>query len=143
MKTSSILYQRYLAYAAAAVLLLSAVMPVLITGSADAGQVTSRFVRITSSKVGQTSVTYNFSFNPSTVTGNAADDIKGIVIQFCQNSPLVGVSCTTTNGVTATPADAATVTVNGVAFTADAASNQADLTVLTNAVDICRAPALS
>lgn len=114
MKTSSILYQRYLAIAAAAVLLLAVAMPVLITSRANAGQVTERFIRLSSSKVGQTSTTYFTSFK---VTSTSV--IRGIVVEICQNSPLVGITCTTTNGVTATPTSG-TITFTNAGSSGDA-----------------------
>jgi hypothetical protein len=92
------LSRRATAWIAAAGLLLAALAPLLLGGGASASQVTERKITLSSSKVGQTSVTYSVSFKPVSTS-----DIKGIVVDFCQNSPLVGVACTKTNGVTAVP----------------------------------------
>ena len=137
MKSAITLKKRLEIFGSVLALLAASVLPALFsTQIASAAQITSRSVRLTSSVVAQTAVTYNFSFNPATVTGTGTDDILGIVIQFCQNSPLVGTTCTTTNGVTGTPADGATVNAGGVGFTVHANSNQSDLTILTHATGI-------
>lgn len=96
MTIQSTLRRRVSAAATAAALVVSSIAPVLLLGGSAhaAGQVTSRFIQITTSVVSATSVTYNVSFKPVTTTGTGADDIKGIVIDFCSNSPLIGASCT-------------------------------------------------
>ena len=105
-------------------------------------QITARSITMSSSKVSQASTTFNVSFKPTTVTGSAADDIKGIVVQFCQNSPLVAATCTLTNGVTASPTTS-TVAVSHtgatgtpVSFTVNAASVNTGLLILTHATGL-------
>jgi hypothetical protein len=121
---------------------LASVLPAFLGGSVTAAQLTERSLTIGSSKASATSVNYAFTFKPATISGTGSDDIKGIVVQFC-TSPLVGVACTAPTGLAGAPADAATVTVtsgSGVSFTVDNASNQADLTILTDSTGIA-APA--
>jgi hypothetical protein len=116
--------------------LFSILMASLSFQKVSAGQLVQRKITIGSSLVSATGVTYAFSFRPTTTT-----PILGIAVQFCQNSPLPDSSCTTTNGVTGTPADVATVLVSQTGATPgsvtfdvdDTDSNQADATLLTHA----------
>ncbi len=83
----------------AAILLAASILPVLIPlDKAYAEQITERKITMSSSKLAQTSVTYATSFKVTQATV-----IRGMVIDFCQNSPLIGDTCTTTNGVAAVP----------------------------------------
>jgi hypothetical protein len=77
-----------LAFALAATLF--AVMP-----HVAAAQVLSRSVEMSGSAANSTNVTYHVSFNAAT-TGN----VQGIVVDFCDNDPLIGDSCTTPGGFT-------------------------------------------
>lgn len=115
-----------------AVVVLSLIAPIVLMQQASGAQLVQRRITMSSSHVSQTGVTYSFAFRP-TVTTN----ILGIAVQFCQNSPLPDSACTTTNGVTGTPADIATVVVShnaqNVTFDVDDLdSNQADATLLTH-----------
>ncbi len=142
MKSTITLKKRLEIFGSVLALLSASVLPALFsTQIASAAQITSRSVRLTSSVVGQTAVTYNISFNPATVTGLGSDDIKGIVVDFCQNSPLVGTSCVKTNGVTAVPVSGSVnvahtgATGTPVSFTAQdptGTANDGNQLVLTN-----------
>jgi hypothetical protein len=116
-------------------------LPILMTQSASAavqGQMTSRIVKLSSSALSAATTSYSVSFNPQFVDGAATDDIKGIVFEICQNSPIPGDACTITNGVTATQ-NSGIVTVtsgSGVSFNVDAASSTTGRLILTNATCI-------
>jgi len=122
--------------------LTASLLSALSVTTAHASQVTSRFIRTTSSVASATTVTYNVSFNPATVTGTGADDIKGIVVEFCQNSPLVGATCTTASGITATPTTGnisvahTGATGTPVSFAVDAASTSTGRLILTHATGL-------
>ncbi len=92
------------AAALSSALVLATMAPVFLTGSASAAQITNRSITLGSSKV-STSNTYSVDFYPTVTT-----TIKGIVVQFCANSPLIGTSCTGMTGMT-TPAAATTFSV--------------------------------
>jgi hypothetical protein len=98
MKTNTA-FQKLCSVAVIAVALIGiSVAPVLLSQNADAAPLTSRSITLSSSKLSQTSVTYSVSFNVTSTT-----NILGIALEICQNSPLLGLSCTTTNGISATP----------------------------------------
>lgn len=60
-------------------------------------QVTSRSIQISNSTVSATGVSYLVTFTAQTAA-------LSLVIDFCQNTPIIGGTCTTTNGVTFTGA---------------------------------------
>jgi hypothetical protein len=64
------------------------------------GALGSRSIQMSSSVVSATAVSYNVSFYTSVST-----TVKSIVVDFCDDSPLIGTTCTRTNegGVTASP----------------------------------------
>jgi hypothetical protein len=99
MTQRGLLRRRVLVAVAAIALLLASLLPAFVSGGmVSAAQLTERKITLSSSKVGQTSVTYAASFKVASTTS-----ILGIALEICQNSPLIGQSCTTTNGVTNTP----------------------------------------
>ena len=118
-------------------LVLASLIPMLLAGQADAAQLSNRSIAISTSKISATAVTYTVKFRPIVTTA-----IKGIVVQICQDSPLIGVACSTTNGVTATPTTG-TITVSQTggtpasqAFNVVAPSAATGLLVLTHATGI-------
>ncbi len=78
-------------------LVLASLAPVLLRQTAFAAQLTQRKITPGTSEV-STSTTYAVSFRPAATTA-----IEGIVVEFCMNSPIIGLACTTTNGVTGSP----------------------------------------
>jgi hypothetical protein len=103
-----------------------------------AASITQRRITMSTSALSAASTTYSVSFRPATITGNSADDIQGIVVEFCQNSPLLSTACTTTNGITSTPTTS-TITVSqtgatpaSVAFNVNAASINTGRLILTH-----------
>ncbi len=78
--------KRQIVYSVAAVaLLLSVALPSLVS----AAQLTQRSAQLSSSSKGATS-SYEFTF---TATGSAG----AVVVEFCQNTPLIGEACTDPN----------------------------------------------
>lgn len=59
---------------------------------ADAAQVQTRSIQMSNSAVGATSVEYTIKFNVATTS--TSPTVKGILIDICSNSPIVGVACT-------------------------------------------------
>lgn len=84
-------------YMAAALTMATASVVSSLVESAYAGQVTTRSIQMSDSNQGTTGVTYKVTFTPAgTYTA------KGIVIDFCDSSPLPGDSCTLPTGFSLT-----------------------------------------
>lgn len=91
--------RRLVTLASACVLALSGLLPIVATQTASAAnQLTDRSITISTSKISATSVTYSASFKAASTS-----NVLGVVIDICQDSPLINTACSTTNGVTATP----------------------------------------
>lgn len=86
----------------------------LTTNTAQAAQLSRRSIRMSSSKVSQSNVTYFVTMRVTQATV-----IKGLVVEICQNSPLIGATCNTVNGVSSTPTTG-TVTFTNAGSTGDA-----------------------
>jgi hypothetical protein len=95
-------------------LMVTAVLPALISARANAAQITSRKITMSDSKWSATGVTYSAAFNvSSTWSGN----LDGIVVEFCSgaNTPIIGdTTCAIPTGFAAA-ATSANFKVNGVA----------------------------
>ncbi len=76
-----------------AVLLFSLVLPLAMRSTAYAGLLTSRTIKLSSSKGGDTGVSYDISFVTAT-TGN----IGGLVVDICSTTPIIGDTCTAPSG---------------------------------------------
>lgn len=113
------------AYGLAALSLAVAALFPALRGHASAAQVTSRSIQMSSSNQGATNTTYLISFT----TGTTAT-LKSIVIDFCDNTPIIGDStCTAPTGFSVgTPT--ATTSISGT-WVAAAANTNRTLT-LTN-----------
>ena len=111
-----------------ALLLVASAMPGIISSS-DAAQVTSRSVEMSDTTASDTGVTYHVAFTTAT-TGN----IQGIVVDFCDNDPLIGDSCTTPGGFTvgATPTFANLAGTNPTTGWSASSLNSGRTFVLTN-----------
>src|SRR6478735_8199180 len=104
MGSLGVLVDRKARYIAAAVaILLAMILPALVS----AAQITSRSVVLSSSSANADDVTYQVKFTPP-AAGSA------FVVDFCQESPLVGSACTTPAGFTAASADSATTNFTDV-----------------------------
>jgi len=128
MRINIALSKRALMLATAGTLVVAGLSPVFGSQSAEAAQVTSRSIRVTSSVISATDVTYNVNFTTGTTS-----PIQGIVIDFCSNSPLVGTTCTAPAGFDTNEVTLALGTQVGVTgFTKDAATTP-NKVVLVNA----------
>src|SRR5574338_337766 len=84
--------RRSQALLAAALLLLASLIPLMSRESAVAyGLLSQRKITVSDSSNGATDVTYQVSFNTATNNPN----IQGLVVDFCDNSPIIGDQCTT------------------------------------------------
>jgi hypothetical protein len=121
--------------AALGLLAATAVPAVLGPRTVSAAQVTNRRINISTSVVGATGVTYDVQFRPVSSTA-----IQGIVIDFCQNSPLVGLACDTDEGVANAPgAGSISVAHTGGPYT----FNVEDNTGATNKLILTRAAGMA
>ncbi len=94
---------------------------------ASAAQLTSRSITMKSSKTSQTDVTYETRFTIAT-TGN----VGGVVIDFCSNSPVVGLSCTAPTTFSTNVANLVLANQTGITdFAKDVANSTANKLVLT------------
>ena len=91
---------------------------VLVPALASAAQLTNRSIEMSTSTKGATA-NYNIQFTATTGAGSA-------VIDFCDNSPLLGQSCNTTGALAGFSLTSATV---GGGFTKDATSTATKLVV--------------
>ena len=80
---------------AAMAVLLGPVMPALVS----AAQVTDRSIELSSSSADAPSVVYKVNFTPT-----QADATAAVVIDFCENSPVIGEACTAPAGFSASSA---------------------------------------
>lgn len=89
---------------AVAALVLATITPGLVPAFASAAQVTNRSVQLSSSSKAATGVNYTISFTSVGAAG-------AIVFDFCQDSPLIGATCTAPTGFNVSAA-----TVSGGTF---------------------------
>lgn len=96
MQKHSKLLNRVTAAVATVALSTGVLLPALVSNVASAGQVTSRAIKMNSSLVSATAVSYEVSF--TTVTA-----AQSLVIDFCEgtDSPIIGGACTGPAGFTA------------------------------------------
>ena len=90
----------------AVALMLMVAMPVINVATVSAAQVTSRSIEMSDSTASATTVSYQVGF---TAPSNAT--IKGVVVDFCDNDPIIGdATCTLPAGfsISASPAVATT-----------------------------------
>lgn len=118
MGSLGVLFDRKARYIAAAVaLLLAMILPTLV--SAD--QITSRSVALSTASADADGVTYQVKFTP-VGTGSA------FVVDFCQESPLVGDTCTAPVGFDASGATSATTNFTDVDSPTSNATNSVVVT---------------
>lgn len=110
-------------------LLVSAVLPVLTPSLAAADQLTDRSIQLSSSTVSATGVSYTVNFKAIQAAG-------AVVLDFCSDSPLVGITCTAPTGFSASGAalDSASTTA-GYAITGTPGASTIKLTKTISAGD--------
>lgn len=124
---SSRLFDRRAGYSLASLgLLLGMIVPSVLPAFASAAQLSSRSVALSSSAAGATNVSYEVKFTAATAAG-------GIVLEFCNDSPIPGQTCTPPVGFTA--ASAATATA-GYAISGTPTANVVKLTKTIAASDV-------
>ena len=74
-----------------AALLAGLLVPFIRPGAVEAAQVTSRSIDMSSSEEAVSAVTYNFA-----MTVEAGQTVGSFRVEFCNNDPLPGTSCTFT-----------------------------------------------
>jgi hypothetical protein len=100
---------------ASILLILSTVVPGLVPAFASAAQVSDRSITLSSSAAGATSVTYEVQF---TIPSGSADS-DAFILDFCNDSPIPGQTCTAPSGFSATGVGTST---SGATVTHPAAS---------------------
>ncbi len=83
-------------------LLVATIVPALVPSLAAAATVTERSVALSSSSKAATGVTYTVNFKPVVNAG-------AFVVDFCNDSPLIGQTCTAPAGMVTSSATSATV----------------------------------
>lgn len=122
--------------ASIALLASSGIMPLLFPSQASAAQLTSRSITLGgagasptsgASKASKTDVTYRVTATIGT-TGN----IGGVVVDFCSNSPVIGISCTAPTGFDTNKASLAIANQSGVTgLSVDTTNSTTNKVVLT------------
>lgn len=103
-------HYRLIARIASAGFILAIIIPNIFINFASAyGQVTSRFIELSTSAVSATSVSYDVGFTTAT-----AGAIEGVVVDFCSNDPIIGDTCTPPTGFTVTAAPTTNATYTGL-----------------------------
>jgi hypothetical protein len=95
MNSMRLLNRRAGLMVAAVALLLGTVAPALVS----AAQVTERSIELSSSSADASSVVYRVNFTPT-----QADATAAVVMDFCENSPVLGEACTAPAGFNASAA---------------------------------------
>lgn len=133
--------RRVSAIAQASILALAALLPLLLSGNASAGQLTSRSATINNSKIhnGTTSLNTDVEFVFGYTLPNTTATKAGIMYQFCTNPLGTCILPTGMNVQTSNSHDSqASWPTNGTAFAAvSEAANVGDCSLNTNAYIIC------
>jgi len=81
---------------ASIVTLLGIAAPALVTGVASAGVATERSMQLSDSSAGKTGVNYTLTFTPTSTQPDAV-----VMVDFCDDSPIIGTACNAPTGFTA------------------------------------------
>jgi hypothetical protein len=84
--------------AAATVVTLTSVLALLPQGASAAAQVQTRSIKMSNSTNSASTATTTYTVTATVATTSAS--MKGVVLDFCANSPIVGDSCTAPTGFT-------------------------------------------
>jgi hypothetical protein len=82
---------RGLALASTIALVAAVLVPALSLGRADAGTLSTRSITMSSATPGATNVTYSVTITPELA---GANNVLGVVLATCDNTPIDGDSCT-------------------------------------------------
>lgn len=144
MVQTKTLLSRTTAVATAAALVVAALVPALFTARVNAGIPTPRKITMSTSQGGATDVVYEVAF--TTDDEGTGQDLQGIVVEFCDNTPIIGdATCTTPTGFDVNEAGLQySDTIAGGAFAIDAATDANTLILTrTDASNIVSATALT
>ena len=98
MSKYSVLIKRASNAIAATTLTIASLTPaIMLSGSSKAAQMTERKITLSNSLAADDNSTYTVSFKNAT-----AGTVKGIVVQFCSDSPIIGDTCTAPTGLDVT-----------------------------------------
>lgn len=111
-------------------LIMGVALPAAFPIAVYAGSITSRSIALTSSAASATGVTYHLTATVQTaISANG-----GFVLQFCGDSPLVGLSCTFPAGINVSSVGTTGSTTAGTASDIDATNHSIIKWVATGAV---------
>lgn len=116
MDSFRVLDQRARRIFAAGMLLVATFVPVVMPSLVSAAQVTERSIALSSSSKAATGVNYTINFT-------AIEAADAFVVDFCENSPIVGQACTAPAGFDVGTPTSSSTGVTGVAEVADASPN--------------------
>lgn len=123
--------------AVALVLLFSGFMPFFNGGNAAAYQLMqNRYIQLSSSADGSLADGQDVTYKVGFTVADDSQDIGGIVVEFCANSPILGDACTAPSGFSTNAATLAFTDQSGTAilatagFTIDVANSTANKIVL-------------
>jgi hypothetical protein len=122
--------QRFTQSSVAAILFVTTIAAsIYVAQPVHASQVTSRFIKVSDSRGSATDVTYNISFK-----AGSNHTVRGIVVQFCGNSPLVNTGCTAPVGMDINKATLVLANQSGISgFAVDTTNSTANTLIITNA----------
>lgn len=114
---------------------LSLLMPIALIksvayASGPLGSPATRKITMSNSAGGATDVLYNVQF--STAQGGAASNVNGVVIEFCDDTPIIGTACTAPSGLNTNKNTLSLGTLVGLTnLTVDTTNSTANKVVLT------------
>ena len=130
VQTKSLL-SRTSAIVTVAALVVTAVVPALVMGRASAGLPSARKITMSTSQGGATDVTYTLQF--TTDQGGGSSNVNGVVVEFCDSSPIIGDStCTAPTGFNTNFATLSLGSQTGLTgLTVDTTNSTANKVILT------------
>lgn len=115
MKTPKFLDRRVGSSLAAIGMLLGLVVPAAVPAFASAAQLSARSLELSSSAAAATSVDYHLKFTAPSAVAAAG----GLVLEFCDDSPLVGLACNHPSGMTTAGVSITDLKINNVSSGTD------------------------
>lgn len=126
MRSFSILLNRQVGYLAVIVAVLLATV---LSAFASAAEVTQRSIKLSNASKAATGVTYEVKFTPTAAAG-------AFVIDFCSDSPLIGLACDAPDGMVVTSAESESAGVTDVTGTGNTIVVAKPLTAVAQTVVI-------
>lgn len=117
-------------------MLLAMVAPGLLPALASADALTDRSITLSSNAANATGVTYQLDFTPVATAG-------AMVVDFCNDSPVIGQTCTTPTGFNTTNVDTSTGSTTAVATSYRAGSDNGVLVTKTMTADVAQSIVLT